>query len=401
VNKIWPHLGSDDPAIRHAARIALEWQDLTEWQGRALAENGTAARLTALMALARSGTREVQKPILERLNALPFAKLTTEQQIEAARDYQLALLRFGPADPALAQACTQRLDALYPAADWRVTHLLSELLAYFQAPTFLKKTIALLEKSERSEDLLHYLFYLRLVPEGWTLEQRKIAFTALNRAATMEGARDYQRSLKMIRAEMLEKLTPPEHEALAGLLVEAAQTPLPGSSGPQVFVRDWKEEDLYPLLDRVGRGRSFEAGRQAFVGAQCVLCHRLGQTGGLVGPDLTAVSSRFNRRDLLASILHPSAVIDDKFRHTVFALKNGSSVIGAVEREDGKTVTIRASPLLEQTTLLQVADIASREVSPISSMPPGLINVLTQNQILDLLAYLESGGDPKHADFKP
>ena len=57
--------------------------------------------------------------------------------------------------------------------------------------------------------------------------------------------------------------------------------------------------------------------------------------------------------------------------------------------------------VLAQTTPVRAAEIVKREVSPVSPMPPGLINVLSQAQILDLLAYLESGGDPKHPDFAP
>jgi hypothetical protein len=94
-------------------------------------------------------------------------------------------------------------------------------------------------------------------------------------AETLEGARDYQSSLKLIRTEMLEKLTPAEHEIVAPLLAAAAQAAnLPASSGPQVSVHDWKPDELLPLLDRVGRGRSFESGKQAYARAQCVLCHR-------------------------------------------------------------------------------------------------------------------------------
>jgi putative heme-binding domain-containing protein len=398
---IWPHLGSEDPAIRNAARIALEWQHVRLWQTRALAEKDVTASLTALLALTRCGAGDAQAAILERLNALPFSTLSEELQILAARDYQLALVRLGTPDPGLSAACTQRLDALYPAKSWRVNHLFCELLAHLKAPGFRDKTVALLDASTRSEDLLQYLFYLRLVPDGWTIDQRRACFTALNHAETLEGARDYQRSLKMIRAEMLEKLTPAEHAAIAPLLALTADAALPQSSGPQVAVRDWKAEDLIPLLDRVGSKRSFDAGKQAFAGAQCVLCHRVGKIGALVGPDLTAVSSRFSRRDLLDSILNPSRVIDEKFRNTVFTLKGGANVIGTIEREDEMTVTIRTSPLLPQTTVLQRADIKGREISPVSPMPPSLLNVLKPEQILDLLAYLESGGDPKHRDFSP
>ncbi len=401
VEKIWPHLGSSDPVIRHAARLALEWQDVKTWQARALAERDTTASLTALLALARSGTSEVQRPILEKLNALDFAALSEEQQILAARDYQLALIRLGPFDPALTDALTRRLDALYPAKHWPVTHLLCELLAHLKAPSFRDKTVALLASSTRSEDLLHYLFHLRLVRDGWTPGQRRAYFTALNHAETLEGARDYQRSMKMLRAEVLEQLTPAEHDAIAPLLAAAAQNLLPQSSGPQVLVREWKMEDLAPALDRVGRGRSFDAGKQAYAGAQCVLCHRMGQTGGLAGPDLTAVSSRFNRRDLLHSIINPSHVIDEKFRNVTFTLASGASIIGTVEREDDLSVTIRLSPLAPDTTTVKKTDLRHREFSPISPMPPTLLNVLTQNQILDLLAYLECGGDSKHPNYTP
>jgi putative heme-binding domain-containing protein len=166
-----------------------------------------------------------------------------------------------------------------------------------------------------------------------------------------------------------------------------------------VLVRAWKTEELLPLLDRVGSRRSFDAGKQAFAGAQCVLCHRVGQSGGLIGPDLTAVASRFNRRDLLDSIVDPSRVIDDKFRTVTFTLKSGADVVGTIELENEETVTLRTSPLAPQTVTLAQSDVARREPSGVSPMPSGLLNVLTQNQILDLLAYLESGGDPKHANF--
>jgi hypothetical protein len=399
VEKIWPHLGSNDDALRHAARIALEWQDLTQWQSRALAEKDTLTSLTALLALTRNVGNDALQPILEKLAALDFPALPEEQQILAARIYQLALVRLGT--PADTRRLTQRLDALYPAKSWRVNHLLCELLAHLKAPDFRDKTVALLAKSTRSEDLLHYLFYLRLVTDGWTPEQHRACFAALNHAETLEGARDYQRSLKMIRTEMLEHLTPAEREAVAPLLAVATDATLPQSSGPQVLVREWKVEELLPLLDRVGSKRSFDAGKQAFAGAQCALCHRMGNAGGLVGPDLTAVSSRFARRDILDAILNPSRVIDDKFRNIVLTLKSGANVIGTIERETEETVTLRTSPLLPHTITIQQTDVRSRELSPISPMPPGLLNVLTRDQILDLLAYLESGGDPKHRDFSP
>jgi putative heme-binding domain-containing protein len=196
-------------------------------------------------------------------------------------------------------------------------------------------------------------------------------------------------------------LTASEREALGSLVEGAIVPPTLPNSGPQLVVQDWKEADLVPRLERVSQGRSFEKGRLAFAAAQCAVCHRMGNAGGVLGPDLTAVASRFNRKDLLISILEPSKVIDEKYRNTTFTLKDGTSLTGTIEREDAAAVVVRPSLALPATTTLRPADIVRREVSTVSPMPPGLLNVLSEPQILDLLAYLESGGNPAHPDFRP
>jgi putative heme-binding domain-containing protein len=258
----------------------------------------------------------------------------------------------------------------------------------------------LIAGATRSEDLLHYLFFLRTVSDSWNPERRRAYFEALNRAEKFEGARDYQRSIRMIRSEVLETLSPAEQEIVAPLVAEsAANANGPLSSGPQRAVTEWKLEDLAPELDRVGKSRSFEGGRQAFSDAQCILCHRIGNAGGLVGPDLTAVAGRFSRRDILDSIVNPSHVIDDKYRNSVFVLKNGAQVVGSIEREDADRIRVRTSPLLPQTIPVEKKEIVRRELSSISPMPPGLINILTKEQVLDLLAFIEAGGNREHRDF--
>ncbi len=380
LDEIWPWLGSGDPWIRQAARIALEWQEVGLWRDRALAEQEPVASLTALMALARCGSTDALAP-----DPRP-ARRGSDRDAETGRATPRACATTSSRSAASAwrtsrpwPACTRRLDALYPAADWRANHLLCELLVFLKSPSALPKTVALLEKASRSEDLLHYLFFLRNVSDGWTIESRRAYFTALNRADTLEGARDYQRSLRWIRAEMAAALTAAERASL-GPLVEGAIVPatLP-NSGPQLVVQEWKEADLVPLLDRVSQGRSFENGRLAFAAAQCAVCHRMGKAGGVLGPDLTAVASRFNRKDLLISILEPSKVIDEKYRNTTFTLKDGTSVTGTIEREDAAGVVVRPSLALPATTTLRPADIVRREVSAVSPMPPGLLNVLERS----------------------
>ena len=81
------------------------------------------------------------------------------------------------------------------------------------------------------------------------------------------------------------------------------------------FVQEWKMADLEPALDEVSQGRNFANGKAAFHDAQCMLCHRFGNEGGSIGPELTAVSSKYGRREILESIIEPSKVISDQFQN--------------------------------------------------------------------------------------
>ena len=341
----------------------------------------------------------------------------------------------------------EKLDALYPSADWHLNHRLCVLLIYLQSPSVIAKTLELLAHADRPEDFMQYLFFLRYVREGWTLAQRQAYFRALERAEHKQGARDYYSVLKRVRDEVTAQLTLAERDALKPVLAGAGQTlARVTNSLPSQLVREWRMEDFD--LRQPARGRSFAGGKSAFTKAQCILCHRCGspsplngpsprrsgqeaalsQTGfghaggeraglpakglatagvrgetgiegGIIGPDLSAVGSRFDRRAILESILEPSKVIDEKYRNTVFTLRDGTSVIGAIEREDEQNILVRESPFGGEPTQILKQNVARREASAISPMPAGLVNVLTQEEILDLLAFLLSGGNPADSAF--
>jgi putative heme-binding domain-containing protein len=103
----------------------------------------------------------------------------------------------------------------------------------------------------------------------------------------------------------------------------------------------------------------------------------------------------------LDHILNPSRVIDEKYRNTTLTLKDGAELSGAIESEDDKNVVIRIDPLAGQPTVVARGTIRQRESSSVSPMPEGLLNHLQAGQILDLLAFLESGGDPNASALKP
>ncbi|MBU6402279.1 MAG: c-type cytochrome, partial [Verrucomicrobia bacterium] len=167
----------------------------------------------------------------------------------------------------------------------------------------------------------------------------------------------------------------------------------------QHFIRDWKMDDLLPRLAEIQRGRSFEAGRQAFRQTGCSQCHRFAGDGGSVGPDLTGVGQRLSPRDILESILLPSKVIAEGYATTEIETRSGEFFSGRVEREDNRVVVLRPLSAFEPTVTIRKTDIRERTLSKISNMPAGIANTLRQDQILDLLAYLISDGDSNAAAF--
>ena len=84
----------------------------------------------------------------------------------------------------------------------------------------------------------------------------------------------------------------------------------------------------FAALSRAGNP---ERGRQVFQNAeksQCIKCHRLGDQGERVGPDLTGLGSRFSKVYIIESILEPSRAIAPSFGTFIVALKNGKTLNG-------------------------------------------------------------------------
>jgi putative heme-binding domain-containing protein len=175
----------------------------------------------------------------------------------------------------------------------------------------------------------------------------------------------------------------------------------------QKFVRDWKVDDLASSLDELNQGRSFANGQKVYQAASCKACHRFGDGGASIGPNLNEMSQRMrdgklNRLGLLTEVVQPSKVIDEKFRTQIISTEQGRLISGVVIHEDDQVVRLLSNPLDEGEKPKEVAksEIDERVASETSLMPPGLLNTLTKEDILDLLAYLESAGDPAHGAFR-
>lgn len=439
VDFAWPHLASEDRWIRYAARIAIESQNVSLWKDRALKETDPKAALTALLALARMGGKETQRELLFALKNFPVGSLSEEQKLEKLRIIQLSFIRQGKPAPEIAKLATEKLNQYYPASSDVLNHELCQLLVYLEAPEVVTKSLALLERAKTQEDQLYYIFYLRTVKTGWTLEQRKKYFRWLKLAQQQtkggtnnpalteskterefrpsrehpeellrwfkEAGREYgdgasyPKYLVNIRRDAIAALSTAERTELGELAAEEKTSVTNKPSKERKFVKEWKLSDLESSLSKVGAGRNFEKGKTAFSDAQCLACHRFGNDGGAVGPELTVVSSRFSRRDILDSILEPSKVLSEQFQNAVITKKDGDDVVGRIVDETDDKIILEPNPLTGDRVEIKKSDVATRGMSKLSPMPEGLLNNFTEEEILDLLAYMDSVGKSNAENF--
>jgi putative heme-binding domain-containing protein len=405
VDFAWPHLSSDDRLIRYAARVAIEAQDPATWKDRALSAKNPTELANAMVALCRVGNASLQPRVLGALKQLDLPKLSEEQLLEVLRAYQVCFIRMGrPQDPGAAPSVASRLDALYPNDNDDVNHELMQLLVYLESPTVIPKSLALLEKAKTQEEQIFYAFHLRNFSEGWTLPQRQTYFKWLNDAqARYTGGASFKIFLQNVRTEAIRTLGDEERTALAALLkppMELAPADASSNQPPRSVVKNWQMADLTPKLDQLKSGRSFENGKAAFAAVSCAKCHRFNGEGGGSGPDISGVGNRFQPVDLLEAIVLPSKIISDQYQATEIITKKKDVHVGTIQEENDQQVVIRPSPLSTQTETVKKDQINIRRPSKVSIMPSGLIDVLREDEVLDLLAYLRSAGDPKDPAFR-
>jgi putative heme-binding domain-containing protein len=399
----WPHLASSDRFIRYAARVAVENQDPALWMEKALHEPEPAIVSNALIALCRVANASLQPRVLDALAKFELAKLPRQQLLDVLRAYELCFIRLGrPFDPAAAQGVASRLDALYPANDDEINHELCQLLVHLKSPGVIAKSLALLAKAQRQEEQLFYTFNLRTVRDGWTLPEREAYFNWMNRAQeSYVGGASYKQFVANTRAQVIATLSEKEQAALASVIKPPVDLDAPGPQPPpRQFVHSWTIEELTPRLAQLKSGRSFQSGKAAFEAVSCTRCHRFNGVGGASGPDITGVGNRFQPADLLESIVLPSKVISDQYQATEIVTKQNQVVVGTVQEENDQQVVLRASPLYPATETVLKKDIKVRRPSKVSIMPQGLLDVLKEDEVLDLLAYLRAAGNPHDPAFE-
>jgi len=157
---------------------------------------------------------------------------------------------------------------------------------------------------------------------------------------------------------------------------------LPKESAPN----KWSYEELLAFLEGPeGKAGNATRGAVVFKDAQCINCHRVGGRGESLGPDLSTVGNRFQPKEILESIVYPSQVVSDQYASQII-LSNGRTFTGLAAKNADNSITILQSD--GQKVQLAADDIDEVRQSKLSSMPEGLMNPLSLQQVADLFAFL-------------
>ena len=426
VETAWPHLGHADRAVRYAARLAVESQDVALWRDRALAEQNPRALVHAAMALARHGDAALGGRLMARLRDVTFGELEGDDRLALLRACGLCLIRLD-VDEAAQEALAARLLPHYPSGDDDLDSELCRLLCRLDAPGVVAATVALMKTTQTqameydattlarheygkpileamanapNSHNIHFAYCLRSVQRGWTRELRKDYFGWLNRMLQTQGGKSFAGYIRAIREEAIDALPDDQKASVAWLIGDVEpieQGALPQAKGPG---EAWTTERVMEACEDQLVGRDFQNGKAMFQAGQCVLCHRFAGEGGRCGPDLGSVGKRFSVASIASSICAPNEIIAEQYQASVVTMKDGEELHGRViYRDEGELAVATNAYDFADLTKVPSSEVASVALSPLSMMPPNTIGQMNADEVRDLIAYLVSGGNRRHKVF--
>jgi len=201
---------------------------------------------------------------------------------------------------------------------------------------------------------------------------------------------------------------PAESAAVPDPAAAVAAAPAPAAP----VMHNYDSMQLTPIINRMVKGgRDFANGEKVFNDIGCRLCHLFNGGAGGIGPDLSGLGGRFGTLEILQSILEPDLYVSDLYGKMGVETADGKYYEGRFRAIDAQTFGLienysvnpesGAAYWGEPTVKIRYDDVVWQGEAIISPMPGGMINGLNEEQIADMVAYLESGGNPENESFKP
>lgn len=326
---------------RQAQRILLELLSEPNRLGSAALEMAEGVRLSntlqfqSLIRQAAAVAADGEAGLDSRVHAIRLAALDPTRA-----DYALLAGLLQPRQPEEIQMAATRALVVLPHP--RSTDVLLEAWRSFTAPLRNEALDGLLREPERVPTLLDAVEAGNVQP--WTIRgARRGRLFRISEGETLERARTLLRS------------SPPDLRVLMDQYGVAARTTGDAASGREVFNRN------------------------------CSQCHRVGETGSEVGPDLLSLSGR-TKYEFLENILDPNSNIVPGYEEYLVETNDGRALTGVMANQGPATVTLRWSGGEEDT--ISRSQIANLRSLGVSAMPEGVQEDITVQEMTDLLEYL-------------
>jgi putative heme-binding domain-containing protein len=388
------NLAHPDRFIRFAARTLLEFRDSGQWAERALLRRAPQDVVQTALALARLDQVPHRANLYKALGALNWGSLDAVSRLDVIRALQVVAARLGDPEGAEREILFAKLHALIPASETRVNVEAAQLLARWKSPLLVAKVFPLFENAETAVDQISYAVSLRFAEVGWEPQAREKFFRWFLRP-DFNRAGNLGKFIVDLRKDALLTLGAAEKAALRNILavIPGAYPAADASAVSRKYVKNWSTKDLVsqvePLMEKP---RNLERGRALFRETACVTCHAFQGEGGAVGPDLTLLGGRFRLHEIIESLTEPSKVISDQYGMSAITLNTGTVYVGRIVNEGPDLVQIQENVFGPS----DVRDFARKEIqklepSPVSLMPPGLVNTCSAEEVADLVAWLISG----------
>ena len=213
------------------------------------------------------------------------------------------------------------------------------------------------------------------------------------------------KKLPDVLAKELEGKTIPDTVAIEGIRIVSSrgikgplEAALQKAGGIKQMNQALTLEQMNAMVAKVKSQGDPARGEQVFRRQQllCFTCHAIGDGGGLLGPNIVSLGSAAPVDYIIESILEPSKKIKEGYNMTAVTMKDGNVMAGMIAQDGADELVLRDAG--NQLHKLAKSNIAKRETSPISMMPPGLTASLREDEFIDLVRFLSELG--KEGDYK-
>jgi putative membrane-bound dehydrogenase-like protein len=416
VKRLLANLDRDDRHVRYASRLALTRVDRAAWSDAVLSDDITKrphGAVEGLLALVMTHeTVEEADAVFGQLASYAPAQMDDAVLIDYLRVIQMAYIRDAAKDDegasraAFAAEVGPHLLPRFPSANLDLNRELQIMVAHMQTPGAINALLAYATEDKPQKEQIHTIYCLRTITDGWTADQRTALVHWFDRGRDMAGAASmagyinnlWESSLTILpegerqvaEARKANALAQREAEALA---LVAAMDDGKKSAKSDLAQMSFQELSEYLEYDPMSYRADLNRGKRVFIKSRCASCHVFGSVGTGGGPDLSTVSSRFRRKDILESIMYPSKVVSDQYTGVDLVLDDFTNIIGMVAGENDAQLTVIT--IDGERIDVDKSKIMTREEAKGSVMPPGLMYTMDLGDLVALINYLEKGSDMK------